>query len=66
MNNDDLTKRVIELENTIKEAISVFDRNTHQIETSFPEYTAMQRMKRAIGMVDMGNIKVKSSITRKA
>lgn len=58
--NEELINRILELELTIKEAISVFDRETHQIETSFPEFTAMQRMKRAIGVSDMKNIRVKS------
>jgi hypothetical protein len=49
-----------ELRGALKEAIDVFDRPTHQIETSFPEFSAMRRMKDALGTVDMNNIKLKS------
>lgn len=49
-----------ELKGAIVEAVSVFDRPTHQIDSNFPEYSAMRRMKDAIKMVDMKNIKIKN------
>jgi hypothetical protein len=48
--DDIIRARIIELEGTIKEALDVFDREIYQIETSFPAYTAIQRMKRALNI----------------